>query len=68
MGALVASRYNLEIREFYDRLVSPCRPKKLALVACFSAKLLMILNSWCQHNAYWRGASGSQKGLSMACF
>ena len=34
MGALVASRYNPVIREFYDRLVAAGKPKKVALVAC----------------------------------
>ncbi len=36
MGALVASRYNPVIREFYDRLVAAGKPKKVALVACYA--------------------------------
>ena len=65
MGALVGSRYNPVIREFYNRLVAAGKPKKVALVARMR-KLLMILNSMCRHNAYWRGASGGQKEPSVA--
>ena len=65
MGALVASRYNPVIRGFTTDLLPPVSPKKVALVACMR-KLLMILNSMCRHNAYWLGASTSQKGLSAA--
>ncbi len=65
MGAPVGSRYNPVIREFYDRLVAAGKPKKVALVACMR-KLLIILNSMCRNNVYWRGAKGSQKRLSVA--
>ena len=34
MGALVASRFNPVIRDFYQRLLSAGKPKKLALTAC----------------------------------
>ena len=34
MGALVASRHNPVIRDFYQRLVASGKPKKMALVAC----------------------------------
>ena len=44
MGAMVASRYNPLIREFYERLVAAGKPKKVALVACMR-KLLSILNA-----------------------
>ena len=44
MGALVASRFNPVIRDFYQRLLSAGKPKKLALTACMR-KLLIILNS-----------------------
>ena len=43
MGALVASRWNPVIREFYKRLLAAGKPKKLALTACMR-KLLTILN------------------------
>jgi len=44
MGTLVASRHNPVIREFYQRLISAGKPKKLALTACMR-KLLTILNA-----------------------
>jgi transposase len=44
MGALVATRHNSVIREFYRRLLAAGKPKKVALVACMR-KLLSILNA-----------------------
>jgi transposase len=44
MGALVATRHNPVIREFYERLLAAGKPKKVALVACMR-KLLSILNA-----------------------
>ncbi len=44
MGALVATRYNPILKEFYGRLLSAGKPKKVALVACMR-KLLSILNA-----------------------
>ena len=43
MGALVASRYNPVIREFYQRLLAAGKSRKVALTACMR-KLLAILN------------------------
>ena len=53
MGALVASRHNPVIRDFYQRLVASGKPKKVALVACMR-KLLVILNSILRHGSPWR--------------
>lgn len=44
MSALVASRYNPAIRDFYQRLVTAGKPTKVALTACMR-KLLAILNA-----------------------
>lgn len=44
MAALVATKRNAVIREFYQRLLRAGKPKKLALVACMR-KLLTILNT-----------------------
>jgi transposase len=44
MAALVASRYNPVIREFYQRLRAAGKPAKVALTACMR-KLLVILNA-----------------------
>ena len=43
MAALVASRYNPILKEFYQRLVANGKPKKLALIAVMR-KLLSYLN------------------------
>ena len=42
-GALVASRWNPVIRDFYHRLLAAGKPKRLALTACVR-KLLTTLN------------------------
>ena len=51
MGALVASRHNSVIRDFYRRLLAAGKPKKLALTACMR-KLLVILNSMLKHDLF----------------
>ncbi len=54
MGALVATRHNPIIREFYERLCGGAgKPKKVALVACMR-KLLTILNAILEHRTPWR--------------
>ena len=52
MGALVASRWNPVLREFYQRLLAAGKPKKLALTACMR-KLLTILNSMVRNGQSW---------------
>ena len=52
MGALVASRCNPVIRDFYQRLLSAGKPKKVALTACMR-KLLTILNSILRAGQPW---------------
>lgn len=53
MAALVASKHNPVLKEFYERLVSAGKPKKVALVACMR-KLLAILNAVMRDRAPWR--------------
>jgi transposase len=53
MGALVATRHNPHIKEFYERLLAAGKPKKVALVACMR-KLLSILNAVMRDRAIWR--------------
>ena len=53
MGALVATRHNAVIGEFYERLLAAGKPKKVALVACMR-KLLSILNAVLKHRTPWR--------------
>ena len=52
MGALVATRHNPAIRDFYQKLLASGKPKKLALVACMR-KLLVILNSMLKNGSPW---------------
>ena len=52
MGAMVASRFNPVIRDFYQRLLSAGKPKKLALTACMR-KLLIILKSMLKYGSSW---------------
>jgi transposase len=53
MGALVATRHNPAIKEFYERLLAAGKPKKVALVACMR-KLLTILNAMMRDRVMWR--------------
>lgn len=53
MAALVATRCNYLIRNFYERLLAGGKAKKVALVACMR-KLLVILNSMMKANSVWR--------------
>jgi len=52
MGALVATRFNPTIGEFYERLLAAGKPKKVALVACMR-KLLTILNALLKQRTPW---------------
>ena len=52
MGALVASRHNPAIRDFYQRLLAAGKPKKVALVASMR-KLLVVLNGMLKHGSPW---------------
>ena len=58
MGALVASRYNPVLREFYHRLLAAGKPKKLALTACMR-KLLTILNAMVKSGQHWSHQASS---------
>ena len=66
MGALVASRFNPLIRDFYQRLLAAGKPKKLSLTACMR-KLLVILNSMLKHRSPWCDLTPTVAGHS-SCF
>lgn len=55
LAALVATRFNPSIREFYERLCAKGKPKKVALTACMR-KLLTILGAVLKSRTPWRGA------------
>ena len=63
MGALVASRHNPGIRDFYQRLLTAGKPKKLALTACMR-KLLIILNSMLKYRAPWQDLTTEAMSIS----
>jgi len=52
MAALVASRCNPLIHDFYTRLLERGKKKKVALVACMR-KILVILNAMVRDNTRW---------------
>ena len=52
MAAMVASRFNPVIRDFYQRLLAAGKPKKVALNACMR-KLPVILNSMLKSRSPW---------------
>jgi transposase len=56
MAALVATRHNPSIREFYRRLRQAGKPAKVALVACMR-KLLVVCNSVLRTATPWRAVT-----------
>src|SRR3989442_923362 len=53
MGTLVATRFNPQIKVFYERLLAAGKVKKVALTACMH-KLLTILNAMLKHRTPWQ--------------
>jgi transposase len=53
MGTLVATRFNPQIKAFYQRLLAAGKIKKVALTACMQ-KLLTILNAMLKHRTSWK--------------
>ena len=53
MGTLVATRFNPQIKAFYQRLLAAGKLKKVALTACMH-KLLTILNAMLKHRTSWQ--------------
>jgi len=52
MAALVATRYNERLKDFYHRLLERGKAKKVALVAV-TRKLLVILNTMVKNGTMW---------------
>jgi len=55
MAALVASRHNVPLKAFYQRLLAAGKPKMLALIAV-ARKLLTTLNAILRDNRPWQNA------------
>ena len=53
VAALVGTRFNPVLKDFYARLLAAGKPKKVALVACMH-KLLVILNAIARTKSPWR--------------
>jgi transposase len=58
MAALVGTRYNPVLRNYYQRLLAAGKAKKLALVACMR-KLLVILNAIVRSGLPWAPTDAS---------
>jgi transposase len=58
MAALVATRHNPVIREYYQQLLHRGKPKKVALVACMH-KIVTILNAMVEHDTLWQAPACS---------
>lgn len=56
MAALVATRYNAPMKQFYKRLLAQGKPTKVALVAVMR-KLLVVLNIMLREENMWREPS-----------
>jgi transposase len=55
LSAMVASRFNPDIKCFYERLLSAGKHKKVALIACIR-KIVTALNAMLRDNAPWHSA------------
>jgi transposase len=53
MGTLVATRFNPQIKVFYQRLLAAGKRKKVALTACMH-KLVTMLNAMLKHRTSWQ--------------
>ena len=53
MAALVATRFNPQIKCFYQRLCQAGKAKKIAITACMH-KLLIIMNAMIKHQQLWQ--------------
>jgi transposase len=55
LSAMVATRFNPDIKRFYERLVSAGKHKKVALTACIR-KIITALNAMIRDNSPWQSA------------
>ena len=52
---MVATRFNPDIKRFYERLLSVGKHKKVALTACIR-KIVTALNAMLRDNSPWQSA------------
>lgn len=55
LSAMVATRFNPDIKRFYERLVSSGKHKKVALTACIR-KIVTALNAMLRDNTPWQSS------------
>jgi transposase len=55
LSAMVATRFNPDIKRFYQRLLTAGKHKKIALIACIR-KIVTALNAMLRDNVPWRSA------------
>jgi transposase len=55
LSAMVATRFNPDIKRFYERLISTGKHKKVALIACIR-KIVTALNAMLRDNVPWQSA------------
>jgi transposase len=55
LSAMVAIRFNPDVKRFYERLLAAGKNKKLALIACIR-KIVIALNAMLRDNVPWRSA------------
>ena len=55
LSAMVATRFNPDIKRFYERLLSAGKHKKVALTACIR-KIVTALNAMIRDNSPWQSA------------
>jgi transposase len=55
LTAMVATRFNPDIKRFYERLLDKGKHKKVALTACIR-KIVIALNAMLRDNVPWRSA------------
>ena len=63
MAALVATKWNPVLQQFYQRLRAAGKAPKVALVACMR-KLLTILNAMLKQQRPWRAAAAPQTPIT----
>jgi transposase len=56
LSAMVATRFNPDIKRFYERLLSAGKHKKVALTACIR-KIVTALNAMIRDNSPWQSAT-----------
>lgn len=56
LSAMVATRYNPDIKRFYERLLHAGKHKKVALIACIR-KIVTALNAMVRDNQPWQSAT-----------